>query len=78
MLARSRPSCWTPGCAEQSLPDMVRGLGEAPALSDLRKLGESVAARFPGYVDMGMSPVKQVCAWGGLQGPSHGVRTCGA
>ena len=39
---------------------MVRALGDKPALSELRKLGESTAARFPGYVDMGMSPLKPV------------------
>ncbi len=38
----------------------MRALGDKPALSELRKLGESTAARYPGYVDMGMSPLQPV------------------
>ena len=56
----SGSACGLFGCTTHSLPDMVRALGDKPALSELRKLGESTAALYPGYVDMGMSPVKQV------------------
>ena len=58
--SRSGSACGLSGCGAQSLPDLVRALGDKPALSELRKLGESTAARYPGYVDMGMSPLKPV------------------
>ena len=38
---------------------MVSALGGEATLSELRRVGETLAAQYPGYQDMGMSPVKQ-------------------
>ncbi len=61
MWTRSWPGCGILGCGRQSLPELVGALGGEATLGDLRRVGETLAAQYPGYVDMGMSPVKQAC-----------------